>query len=106
MPEVVIGYILIFDATQDSVRQEDGRTWSVHFEDLIRRIAIRRAPLWNQGLLEGFWFIRFESDKPMGSRLVDPTGTAARGDAFFKALVGELHRREPAIPLTVDLTDL
>lgn len=106
MPEVVIGYILIFDATQDSVRKEDGQTWSAHFEDSIRRIAIRRAPLWNQGLLEGFWFVRFESDKPLGSRVVDPTDTAARGHAFFKALVRELHRREPAIPLTVDLTDL
>ena len=106
MPEVVIGYILIFDATQDSVRQEDGRTWSAHFEDSIRRIAIRRAPLWNQGLLEGFWFIRFESDKPMGSRVVDPAGTAAHGEAFFRALVGELHKREPAIPLTIDTTTL
>jgi hypothetical protein len=103
MPEVVIGYILIFDATMDKMRR-DGKTWSAHFEDSIRHIAIRRAPLWNQGLLEGFWFIRFRSDMPNGSRIVEPASTAVQGDAFFKALVAELHRREPAVPLTVDPT--
>jgi len=104
MPEVVVGYILLFDGTKDSVRREDGKTWSAHFEDAIRRVAVRKAPLWNQGLLEGFWFVRFASDKPAGSRIIDPLRTAAEGEAFFKALVGELHRREPAIPLTVDVS--
>lgn len=101
MPEVVTGYILIFDATKDSLRR-DGTAWSVHFEKALNRIAVRRAPLWNQGLIEGFWFIRFRSDQPTGSRVLDPVGTAQRGETFFKSLVTELHRREPAIPLTVD----
>ena len=100
MPEVVIGYILVFDATQDSVRQEDGLTWSAFFEEAIRRISIRKAPLWNQGLLEGFWFIRFDSGKPKGTRIIDPSATEAQGERFFKALIDELHRREPAIPIS------
>ncbi len=101
MPEVVIGYILIFDATKDCLRR-DGKLWSLHFEEAIERIAVRRAPLWNQGLIEAFWFVRFRSDQPAGSRVVDRVATAERGEQFFKSLVSELHRREPAVPLTAD----
>jgi len=101
MPEVVIGYVVIFDATKDEIRR-DGKMWSVYFEQALRQIAIRRAPLWNQGLLEAFWFIRFDPTKPRGSRVLEPGQTATDGERFFKALVAELHRREPAIPLTAD----
>lgn len=52
-PEVVVGYILLFDAKADSVRREDGLYWSERFEHAVKRIAIRKAPVWNQGLLEG-----------------------------------------------------
>jgi hypothetical protein len=51
-PEVVIGYVVIMDQAGDWMRR-DGKTWSDHFETNLRRIAIRKAPLWNQGLIEG-----------------------------------------------------
>ena len=53
-PEIVIGYVILFDVAQDSKRK-DGVMWSDYFEAALKRIAIRRAPLWNQGLLEGLW---------------------------------------------------
>jgi len=96
-PEIVIGYVVIFDVIADS-RRKDGMTWSEYFEQALRNIAIRKAPLWNQGLLEGFWFIRIDSQKPFGKRVINPNHVAAEGTAFFRALLSELKLREPAIP--------
>lgn len=98
-PEIVIGFVVLFDVTEDSRRKDDGTMWSDFFEQAIKKIAIRKAPLWNQGLLEGSWFIRFDSRKPKGQRLVDAGKTAAEGDAFFSALLSELCLREPAVKL-------
>jgi hypothetical protein len=47
-PEVVIGYVVIMDEAEDRMRR-DGKTWSDHFEDNLRKIAVRKAPLWNSG---------------------------------------------------------
>ncbi len=105
-PEVVIGYILLFDAAADSRRREDGLQWSEFFERAVKKIAIRGAPLWNQGLLEASWFILINSAAPKGSRIVDPDKAAIQGPTFFKDLLRKLHQREPAIPFTRSPTEL
>jgi hypothetical protein len=102
-PEIVIGYVVLFDVSQDSRRKVDGLMWSEFFEAAIQSMAIRYAPLWNQGLLEGAWLIRFDSNRPKGSRLVDAAKTANDGQRFIYALLSELKRREPAIPFTKNL---
>lgn len=99
-PEIVIGYILLFDAKADKPRKQDGLWWSQHFENAVKSIAIRKAPLWNQGLLEGTWFIKFDSRNPRGSRIEEPHKTQREGEAFFSALLSELKIREPAIPFS------
>lgn len=99
-PEIVIGYVVLFDVRADSVRKADGLSWSAYFENAIKTIAIRKAPLWNQGLLEGSWFIRFDGSRPSGERLVDPQLTNAEGEAFLRALLAELKLREPAVPVS------
>jgi hypothetical protein len=99
-PEIVIGYILLFDTRADRIRRDDGRMWSEHFEDAVKRIAVRKAPLWNQGFLEGTWFIRIDGARPAGSRVLDPEKAAREGDAFFRSLLAELRLREPAIPFS------
>jgi hypothetical protein len=96
-PEIVIGYVVLFDVVADS-RRKDGLMWSEFFENAIKSIAIRKAPLWNQGLLEATWFIRFDSTRPVGSRLTEPAKTLAEQHQFFLDLLAELRRREPAIP--------
>jgi hypothetical protein len=97
-PEIVVGYVLLFDAQADTTRREDGLLWSQYFERMVKRIAIRKAPLWNQGLIEGTWFILFNSREPPGTRLADPVKVAAEEEQFFLALLRELQRREPAVP--------
>ena len=98
-PEIVIGYVVVFDVNAVS-RRQDGAMWSEYFARSLGKIAIRRAPLWNQGLLEGFWFIRIDSRQPSGGRLVDKERLVDEGTSFFEALISELKLREPAIPFS------
>ena len=95
-PEVVIGYVVIVDEAEDRVRR-DGATWADHFESNLRRIAVRRAPLWNQGLIEAVWLIRVDSRKPAGQRITDVEAMDAKGLDFFSALLSELYLREPTL---------
>lgn len=96
-PEVVIGYVVIVDQAEDSRRKADGRMWSDHFENSLRKIAIRRAPLWNQGLIEAIWLIRIDSRRPAGDRVTDTVDMDAKGTSFFRALLSELYLREPTL---------
>jgi hypothetical protein len=99
-PEIVIGYVMLFDILADSKRKSDGLMWSEFFERAIAKIAIRKAPLWNQGLLEAAWFVRFDSQKPKGQRVLNSSIVADEELRFFKALLSELKLREPAIPFS------
>jgi hypothetical protein len=103
-PEIVIGYVVIMDENKDSVRRDGRGTWSDHFEENLRKIAIRKAPLWNQGLIEAAWLIRINSSRPRGDRILNALDMAAKGTTFFQALLDELYLREPTLrptPLNV-----
>lgn len=96
-PEVVIGYVVIMDVAEDRVRRDGKTTWSDHFEGNLRKIAVRRAPLWNQGLIEGIWLIRIDSRRKVGDRIIDTVDMDAKGTNFFSALLAELYLREPTL---------
>jgi hypothetical protein len=96
-PEIVIGYVVIMDENEDSMRRDGKGTWSDHFESNLRKIAIRRAPLWNQGLIEAAWLIRINSSLGKGHRIVNALDMDAKGTDFFQALLDELYLREPTL---------
>ena len=96
-PEIVIGYVVIVDEKEDSVRRDGKGTWSDHFESNLRNIAIRRAPIWNQGLIEAIWLIRVNSARGPGERITDTVDMDAKGTNFFQALLDELYLREPTL---------
>jgi hypothetical protein len=96
-PELVIGYVMLFDTAASKSRTKDGQHWSALLEERLARITIRKAPIWNQGLIEGSWFIRFNSEGITGSRVVDLKATELAGDGFINSLLAELQLREPAI---------
>ena len=102
-PEIVIGYVVIMDEAGDAPRRGGG-TWIDHFRANLEKIAIRRAPLWNQGFIEAVWLIRIDSRKAARSRIVETHSADAEGVNFFKALIDELYLREPTLkkPLTAD----
>ena len=95
-PEIVVGYVVIMDEKENSPRRGGG-TWIDHFKANLDKIAIRRAPLWNQGLIEGAWLVRIDSRKPAGQRIVQTHAADAEGIGFFKALIEELYLREPTL---------
>jgi len=96
-PELVVGYVVAVDEAQNSLRRAGDGSWIDFFERSLQQIAIRKAPLWNQGLVEGVWLLRFDSRLPRGSRLIDADAITARGTNFFRALVDELYLREPTL---------
>jgi hypothetical protein len=98
-PEIVTGYVLLFDIVADSQRQGDGKKWSEFFEESIKKLTIRKAPIWNQGLLEGTWFLHIDSRKPKGQRILYPEKAAVELERFITELLAELTLREPAIEL-------
>lgn len=95
-PEIVIGYVVIMDEKENSPHRSGG-TWIDHFEANLKKIAIRRAPLWNQGLIEAARLIRIDGRKPAGQRIVSTSMTDAAGLGFFQALLDELYLREPTL---------
>ena len=96
-PEIVVGYVVIMDEKEDSLRRAGNGTWIDHFKTNLQKIAIRRAPLWNQGLIEGAWLIRIDSRKAMGQRVVNSVETRREGQSFFRALLAERYLREPTL---------
>lgn len=94
-PEIVIGYVVVMDEAANSPRRGGG-TWIDHFRGNLDNIAVRKAPLWNQGLIEAAWLIRIDSRRKPGDRVLDTHAADAEGVSFFRALVDELHLREPA----------
>jgi hypothetical protein len=98
-PELVIGYVaVIMDQSQDSPRGGPGsETWIDYFEANLAKIAIRRAPLWNQGLIEGAWLIRIDSRRQLGQRILNPEEAPEKGREFVHNLLGELYLREPTL---------
>jgi hypothetical protein len=96
-PELVIGYVVVIDESQNSLRRRGPETWIDHFESNLRKISIRRAPLWNQGLTEAAWVIRIDSRNPAGQRVLRTLEADAAGVGFFRALLDELYLREPTL---------
>lgn len=96
-PEIVVGYVVIVDEAGNSLHTRTGVTWIDYFEERLRAIAIRRAPLWNQGLIEGLWLIRIDSRMPAGQRVLETEDIETRGTDFFRSLLAELHLREPTL---------
>jgi hypothetical protein len=97
-PELVIGYVVIMDERLNSPRgRGTAETWIDYFEARLSSIAIRKAPLWNQGLLEGAWVIRIDTRRPQRDRIVRPQETQEKGTGFFRALLSELYLREPTL---------
>jgi hypothetical protein len=95
-PEVMVGYVVIMDIAEDSIRR-DAKTWSDHFKSNLRRIALRKVPLWDQGLIEGIRLIRIDSRKPMTQRIIDAVDMDAKGTDFFSALLAERYLRDPTL---------
>ena len=95
-PEIVIGYIMIFNIEQDAFSQKHGASWSDLFESRLSSLSGRRRPAWTTGAVEDFLLVKVDFGAGAGI-----LSTSQPLDAFFDTLIAEVNARNPnAIPVT------
>ena len=87
-PEIVTGYIMIFDTTGSGLRQ-DGTRWVDFFRDAVNRLSGRDAPAWAAGMVEASAIV--EVDFAEESRMVAEPDMSA----FFDRLASCVRDRNP-----------
>jgi len=91
-PEVVTGYVMIFDVPADTKKTKHGGTWISHLCEKLEILSGRRAPYWSPGTFESHSVVAVDfSDGP---KIVEGTGAFER---MLDALVDETKRRNPGI---------
>lgn len=89
-PEIVIGYIMVFNVAEDSVSQKHGSTWCDLFRQRATSLSGRRPPSWTTGTVEDFVLV--EVDFNSGPAIL---GTSQAFHAFFDTLVDQIRVRNP-----------
>ena len=87
-PEIVTGYIMIFDSA-GSKQRRDGQRWVTVFRDAVNRLSGRDAPAWAAGMVEASAVV--EVDFSEAPRIVH----APDMDAFFDRLANSVKTRNP-----------
>jgi hypothetical protein len=90
-PEVVVGYLMVFDVSQDIPGRQRG-TWCDILEQRLSRLSGRKAPAWSVGTIESFVIMRV--DFSAGPHLLTPEGDVLR---MFDELAGEVKERNPSL---------
>ena len=87
-PEIVTGYIMVFDTTGSGLRR-DGTRWVDFFREAIERLSGRDAPAWAAGTVEASAIVEVDFSK--GPRTI----AAPDMTAFFDRLAGCVKERNP-----------
>ena len=87
-PEIVTGYVMVFDTTGSGLRQ-DGTRWVDFFRDAINRLSGRDAPAWAAGMVEASAIV--EVDFTERARIVAEPDMSA----FFDRLAHCVRDRNP-----------
>lgn len=89
-PEIVIGYIMIFNVAEDRISRKHDSTWCDLFRERVTSLSGRRPPSWTAGTVEDFLLV--EVDFRSGSSIL---ATSQSFDAFFDTLVAQVTTRNP-----------
>ena len=89
-PEIVIGYVMIFNIQEDRYSQRHDSTWSNLLQARLTSLSGRRAPSWTTGTVEDFVVV--EVDFGSGPQIVS---TSQPLDGFFDTLVKQVRIRNP-----------
>ncbi len=89
-PEIVTGYLMVFDVSASNVRT-DGTRWVDFFRSTIERLSGRAAPAWAAGMVEAAAIV--EVDFSVEPTILDP------GDMpeFFDRLANCVFERNPEL---------
>ena len=89
-PEIVTGYVVIFDVSAGKLRS-DGTRWVDFFRSTIDRLSGRAAPAWATGMVEASAIVEVDfSDGPRIAALPDMHG-------FFDQLAARVAERNPEV---------
>lgn len=89
-PEIVIGYVMLFDVGQDAHSAKHGCTWLELLRRRIGNLSGRRPPAWTSGTIEAHVIAEIDFSEKCDIK-TDPTVF----DDFFDRLVEQLRMRNP-----------
>ena len=89
-PEIVIGYIMVFNIAEDNYSPKHGSTWCDLFRARVNSLSGRCPPSWTTGTVEDFVLVEVDFNK--GSEI---RGTSQPFDRFFDTLVEQVRIRNP-----------
>lgn len=89
-PEIVIGYIMIFNIAEDRYSPKHGSTWCDLIRNRIGSLSGRRPPSWTTGTVEDFMLV--EVDFNTGPSILRTSQPLER---FFDTLVEQVVLRNP-----------
>jgi hypothetical protein len=93
-PEIVIGYVMLFDVGQDAHSAKHGCTWFELFRSRVESLSGRRPPSWSPGTFESHVLVEIDFSKTCSLK-----SDATAFGAFFDCLVEQVCQRNPnAIP--------
>ena len=89
-PEIVIGYIVIFNVQDDTLSARDGATWSGRMQERLSLLSGREPPSWATGMIEDFVLVNV--DFGLSSKVVSVSQPLSD---FFDRIVAQTARRNP-----------
>ncbi|MBI3271772.1 MAG: hypothetical protein HYZ53_22465 [Planctomycetes bacterium] len=89
-PEIVVGYLVLFNIEEDEESKKHGCTWGQLFRTRLLSISGRRAPHWTIGTVEAVAMV--EVDFAQGPRVVSGENEVA---AMFDTLTDQVYQRHP-----------
>ncbi len=94
-PEIVIGYVVIFDTAEDHPSARRGSTWRQLLRERLTLLSGRRPPSWTTGTVEDFLLVEVDFGADATIRAMSQPF-----DAFFGALVEQVGMRNPGAVAT------
>ena len=89
-PEIVIGYVMIFNVQADTFSPRHRSTWANLLRTRLESLSGRRAPSWTTGTVEDFVLV--EVDFGSGSAI---RSLSQPFDTFFDTLIEQIAVRNP-----------
>lgn len=87
-PEIVTGYVMVFDSAKDAPRRDGGR-WIDFFHAAVEQLSGRDAPAWAAGMVEASAIVEVNFHR--SARIV----TRPRMTGFFDTLERRVRDRNP-----------
>ncbi len=91
-PEIALGYLMVFDVSQDSSSTKHGSTWCQLLRQRLTELSGRKAPSWSVGMIEAFAIV--EVDFSRGALIL---GGEPDLHQMLDTLVLEVRRRNPSL---------